>query len=144
MKEVFIGIGSNLGDREKNIKEAIKFLENNERIKVEKISSLIETEPQGGPPQPDYLNGVIKIKTDLSAQDLLCYLQEIERKLGRVRTVKNGPRIIDLDILLYGKEKIDEDNLKVPHPKMFERDFVLRPLFEIEPQIKSKLEGLKE
>jgi len=144
MREAFIGVGSNLGNRGENIKQAIKLLESNERIKIEKISSLIETEPQGGPPQGKYLNGVIKIKTDLTAQDLLFFLQEVERKLKRVRLVKNGPRTIDLDILLYGKEKINQDNLKIPHPRMFKRSFVLKPLFEIEPEIKSKLEKLNK
>jgi len=144
MREAFIGVGSNLGNRGENIKQAIKLLESNERIKIEKISSLIETESQGGPPQGKYLNGVIKIKTDLTAQDLLFFLQEVERKLKRVRLVKNGPRTIDLDILLYGKEKINQDNLKIPHPRMFKRSFVLKPLFEIEPEIKSKLEKLNK
>ncbi|HIE36008.1 MAG TPA: 2-amino-4-hydroxy-6-hydroxymethyldihydropteridine diphosphokinase [Candidatus Omnitrophica bacterium] len=132
MREAFIGVGSNLGNRGENIKQAIKLLESNERIKIEKISSLIETEPQGGPPQGKYLNGVIKIKTDLTAQDLLFFLQEVERKLKRVRLVKNGPRTIDLDILLYGKEKINQDNLKIPHPRMFKRSFVLKPCFHLE------------
>jgi 2-amino-4-hydroxy-6-hydroxymethyldihydropteridine diphosphokinase len=144
MKEVFIGVGSNLGDRKRNIKKAIKLLESNKRIKIEKISSLIETEPQGGPPQGKYLNGVIKIKTDLTADDLLCFLQEIEKKLKRIRLVKNGPRTIDLDILLYGEEKIDQENLKIPHPRMFEREFVLKPLFEIEPKIKNLIDKFKK
>lgn len=143
MKEVFIGLGSNLGDREKNIKEAIRLLESNPKIKIEKISSLIETEPQGCPPQPNYLNGIIKIKTSLYPEELLYFLQEIENKLGRKRLIKNGPRTIDLDILLYGEEELNKDNLKVPHPRMFKRDFVLKPLLEIEPGMEKLFSSLK-
>lgn len=130
-EEVFIGIGSNLGNRKENIERAIGFLEKIEGVKVEKISSIIETEPEGGPPQPMYLNGVIKIKTTLSPQNLLSSLQEIERKLGRVRKERFGPRTIDLDILLYGDRIVNEPNLQIPHPKMWSRNFVLIPLSEV-------------
>lgn len=131
----FIGLGSNLGERTENIKEAITRLKNTPGITLCNASSLIETEPLGGPPQPKYLNGVIKIETDLSARMLLDRLQEIERALGRKRTIKNGPRTIDLDILLYGEEAIDEPDLKIPHPRMFEREFVMQPFLEIAPTI---------
>lgn len=133
--DVYIGIGSNLGNRLENINKAIEFLKENPRVKIEKISSIIETKPSGGPIQGDYLNGVLKIKTDLAAAKLLLVLQSVERMLGRVRTVRDGPRTIDLDILLYGNEKINEPGLKIPHPRMLERDFVMKPLLEIEPDI---------
>jgi len=135
---VYIGIGSNLGDRLANVNSAIEELKNNPDIRIEKISSIIETAPIGGPAQGKYLNGVIKIKTEISANTLLCTLQNIEKKLGRIRAIKDGPRTIDLDILLYGDKIIDEPGLQVPHPKMFEREFVMKPLLEIEPNFRPK------
>ena len=96
-----------------------------------KVSSIYETEPVGGPHQSKYLNGVIAINTELEPRQLLLVLQKIENQLGRQRSVKNGPRTIDLDILMYGEEKIDEPDLKVPHPRMREREFVLKPLRDI-------------
>lgn len=127
----YIGIGSNLGDRERNIKSAIQKLREARSIDVKKTSRIYETEPVGGPPQPRYLNGVIEIETEIMPQELLCALQRIEKELGRVRVVRNVPRTIDLDILTYGEEKIDEPDLKVPHPKMGEREFVQRPLKDL-------------
>jgi 2-amino-4-hydroxy-6-hydroxymethyldihydropteridine diphosphokinase len=141
--EVFIGIGANLGNRVENINKAIDNLKSTPEIHIEKVSSIIETEAVGGPIQPKYLNGVIKLKTSLSARKILSILQKIEKDLARMRTVKNGPRTIDLDILLYGKEIINEPNLKIPHPKMFERDFVMKPLMEIEPNINILTKDLK-
>ncbi|MFA5337872.1 MAG: 2-amino-4-hydroxy-6-hydroxymethyldihydropteridine diphosphokinase [Candidatus Omnitrophota bacterium] len=132
---VYIGIGSNLGDRLANINSAIEELKSNPEIRIEKISSIIETAPVGGPAQGNYLNGVIKIETEISARSLLCILQNIEKKLGRIRTVKDGPRTMDLDMLLYGDKIINEPGLKVPHPKMLEREFVMKPLLEIEPNL---------
>jgi len=143
MFNVFIGIGSNLGDREKNIKKALEYFKKNPHIKIKKISSIIETEPWGYTSQPKYLNGVIKIKTELSPLDLLKFLQEVEKKLGRERKIKYGPRTIDLDILLYGDKIINLPQLKIPHPRMWEREFVLKPLLEIEPLIMKKLDKLK-
>ncbi len=136
MFTAFIGMGSNLGDRLTNIKEAIGILKKNSEIYIEKISSFIETEPAGGPIQPQYINGVIKIKTFFSPKALLSVLQDTEKTLGREASVRFGPRVIDLDILLYDDKVIDEVDLKIPHPRMFERKFVLDPLFEIEPQMK--------
>ncbi|HDN86572.1 MAG: 2-amino-4-hydroxy-6-hydroxymethyldihydropteridine diphosphokinase [Candidatus Omnitrophota bacterium] len=144
MVEVFVGIGSNLGNRRENIKKAIGYLEEDSRIVIEKISSVIETEPLGGPPQGKYLNGVIKIKTDYSPKELLGVLQRIEKRMGRKREVRFGPRVIDLDILLYGEEIIDDPELKIPHPRMFEREFVLGPLFELEPGIEKVLKKITE
>jgi 2-amino-4-hydroxy-6-hydroxymethyldihydropteridine diphosphokinase len=100
---------------------------------VLKRSTIIETDPVGGPPQDKFLNAVVKIETKLSPDELLSTCQVIERQLGRVRNVLNGPRTIDLDIILYDRLTIDTPQLKIPHPRMFERTFVLEPLKEIEP-----------
>lgn len=127
----YIGIGSNLGDREKNIEQAIQKLRCKEGVEVKRVSPLYETDPVCGPGQPRYLNGVIEIETDIAPRELLLFLQETERQLGRVRTVKNGPRTIDLDILTYGNKIIDEPDLRVPHPRMTEREFVQRPLRDL-------------
>ncbi|MEI8350007.1 MAG: 2-amino-4-hydroxy-6-hydroxymethyldihydropteridine diphosphokinase [Candidatus Omnitrophota bacterium] len=143
MKDVFIGVGSNIEDRRTYIHQAIEYLRKTAGIEVEKISSVIETKPQGGPPQPDYLNAVIKIKTGLEAKALLGILQGIETLLGRKRAVQNGPRTIDLDILLYGDEIIRQVGLEVPHPRMFEREFVMRSLSEIAPEITGRVNNLK-
>lgn len=131
MEIAYIGIGSNLGKRSKNIDIAIEHLRKTPLTFVEKISSIYETDPAGGPPQGKFLNGAIKIKTALSPQALLKRLKEIEKMLGRVKTVKNGPRIIDLDILMYGQQRISGEELTLPHPRMNEREFVLRGLNEI-------------
>ncbi len=139
MPIVFIGLGSNLGDRQDYINKAINCLKEISNTTVEKVSSIIETEPQDAAGQGKYLNAVIKLETNLAALDLLKELQGIENSLGRIRSFKNAPRRIDLDILLYGEEVIDESRLKVPHPRMFERRFVIEPLLEIEPKLKNWL-----
>lgn len=127
----YIAFGSNLGNRKKNIQDAIALLKSHQRITVQKISSLIETRPQGGPAQGKFLNGVLKIETDLSARKILKVLQDIEKYLGRKRTVKNGPRTIDLDIIFYGDKTINEPDLVIPHPRWQDREFVKKPLSEI-------------
>jgi len=131
MHTAYIAIGSNLGDREKNIQEAIKLMASYPNINIKKTSSIIETDPEGGPPQGKFLNGAIKIETDLSARKLLETLQKIEKDLGRKRTVKNAPRIIDLDIIFYNDENINEPDLVIPHQRWQKRQFVVRPLKEI-------------
>lgn len=131
METAYIGIGSNLGDRRKNIDLAIEDLKKTPLTVVEKVSSIYETDPVGEPPQGKFLNGVIRIKTSLSPQALLRRLKEMEKVLGRVETVKSGPRVIDLDILIYGKLNINEKDLTIPHPRMNEREFVLRGLDEV-------------
>ncbi len=143
-KVAFISLGSNLGDRRENLKKALEYMEAHPEITIEKVSSFIESKPVGGPPQGDYLNGVVKINTTLSPYELLSTLKDIEKKLGRKRTIRFGPRTIDLDILLYRKEVIDEDTLKIPHPRMFEREFVLKPLFEIEPEMRKFICNFKK
>jgi len=127
----YIGIGSNLGDREKYIESAIEKLKSIKGIEVKRASSIYETDPVGGPRQGKYLNGALELETELEPRELLAKLQAIENELGRKRLVKNAPRTIDLDILLYGDKKIDEPGLKIPHPRMREREFVMKPLKEI-------------
>ena len=127
----YIGIGSNLGDRRKYIENAIQKLNETKGIEVKKVSSIYETDPLSGPIQGKYLNGVIEIETEIEPRELLTRLLDIEIQLGRKRTVKNGPRTIDLDILLFGDKKIDEPGLKIPHPRMQRREFVMKPLKEI-------------
>ncbi len=132
MKICYIGIGSNLGDRSKNIKIAIGKIKELKDTRVIKVSRIFETEPVGGPPgQEKYLNGALKIKTGLAPKALLKGLQRIEIVLGREKTVRNAPRVIDLDILFYADKIIRTKDLIVPHPRLFERDFVLKPLGEI-------------
>ncbi len=135
----YIGLGSNLGNRKENIRLAIEKIKELKETTVTKISSLIETDPVGGPAQGKFLNAAIEIQTNLSAPELLRHLQKIESRLGRVRTVKNGPRTIDLDILFYGDKQINQEDLIVPHPRIKEREFVLAPLREIAPDIVKKL-----
>jgi 2-amino-4-hydroxy-6-hydroxymethyldihydropteridine diphosphokinase len=130
----YIAVGSNLGDRRSYIEAALKKIRQLPGTKVRKVSHLIESEPEGGPRgQGRYLNGVVELETEMFPYRLLQELQKIERELGRVRVAVNGPRTIDLDILVYGDAVIREEGLCVPHPRMFSRLFVLQPLEEIAP-----------
>ena len=130
----YIALGANLGDRRSNIEAAIEQLRATSGVKVTKVSSLIENAAVGGPVgSPAFLNGVAEIETTLSPQELLHRLLEIEHHLGRARREKWGPRIIDLDLILYGDQIFAEPDLQVPHPLMHERRFVLEPLVEIAP-----------
>ena len=137
MAIVYLGLGSNLGHRRTNITRAIAELRRN-NVRVIKTAKIIETEPVGGPPQPKFFNTVIQVSTELSPRDLLTTVKAIEKFVGRQRTVKNGPRIIDIDILLYEQQRIRTPKLTIPHPHMFKRNFVLRPLQEIAPDILKK------
>jgi len=130
---VFIGIGSNVGDREKKIHDAIRLL--SKFFTFVKMSSIYETAPMYNLNQPVFLNAVVEITTNMMPLDVLDVLLDVERKLGRVRTVKNAPRIIDLDILLYDNLVVDLPELKIPHPLMCERRFVLEPLAEIAGEV---------
>ena len=134
IKTVYLSLGSNLGDRQLHLQRAVACL-NREGIIVQRQSSLYETEPQDVAQQPWFLNMIAECETTLFPMQLLKVLQRIERKLGRVRTgaVRRGPRVIDIDILLFGKAVIDTPQLTVPHPRMTERRFVLQPLLEIAP-----------
>lgn len=137
MAIVYLGLGSNLGNRENNIRMAIQRLEDN-AIHLREMSSLIETDPVGGPPQDKFLNAVIKATTDHPPENLLDHLKTIERQLGRTETVRNGPRTIDLDILFYDDLRIETPRLTIPHPRMKEREFVMKPLAEIDPDLARK------
>ncbi|BAL80547.1 2-amino-4-hydroxy-6-hydroxymethyldihydropteridine diphosphokinase [Caldisericum exile] len=150
--KVFIALGSNLGDREKNILDAINYMIE-EGIDIIGISSIIETAPYGLTEQPSFLNCVVEGITNFSPRELLFILLDIERRLLRVRTIRWGPRTIDLDIIFYDDLIIDEPDLKIPHPDMQNRIFVLKPLSEIAPNfvhpvlrktIKALLDELEE
>lgn len=132
MSEAYIGIGSNLGNRKQNCEKAISLLKEN-RITVLKRSTMLETEPWGIKDQPKFINMAIKIDTVLKPEDLLNLLKEIESAVGRTKTFRWGPRIIDLDILLYDNLIINTNNVQIPHTGTKDRDFVLRPLAEIAP-----------
>ena len=134
MTRAFVALGSNLGDREATILRALAALAAQPGIEVVRVSSLRETEPVGYVDQPRFLNGAVELETDLEARELLLRLLEIERSLGRTREGPPlGPRTIDLDLLLYGEERIAEAGLQIPHPRMHERAFVLEPLVELDP-----------
>lgn len=130
----YIALGSNLGDRRANLDAALAELRRQPGVHIERVSRYWETAPVGGPPgQESYLNAAACVVTELSARQMLDVLLSVEQRLGRVRRERFGPRIIDLDILLYGDKVIDEPGLSVPHPRMHERRFVLDPLAEIAP-----------
>lgn len=135
MPTVYIALGSNVGDRELNLRRAVQLLEHS-GVVVAKLSSLYETEPVGYLDQPWFLNAVLEATTDLMAAELLSALRGIESHMGSSKAFRNGPRLIDLDILLYGDEVIDMPALVVPHPRMLQRNFVLAPLAEIAPQLR--------
>ena len=136
MADVYLGIGSNMGDRQANIDRAMHMLKEHKEIKVLSVSVLIETEPEGGPPQEKFLNGALHVKTDLLPLELLSQLKMIERRLGRQKGPTNNPRPLDLDILLYDDVVIVEGKtLGIPHPRMHERFFVLKPLSEIASEV---------
>jgi 2-amino-4-hydroxy-6-hydroxymethyldihydropteridine diphosphokinase len=130
----FIGLGSNLGDREENVRAALERLS---ELGPLRASTVRETDPVGLTEQPMFLNAVAEVRTELPARELLASLLAIERDLGRDRTVEQrwGPRTIDLDLLLYGGEVVDEPGLTVPHPRLAERLFVLEPLHELAPDL---------
>jgi len=130
----YVGLGANLGDRERSLLAAVDALAAADGIEVAGVSSLRETEPVGVGEQPLFLNGVVALETELSAQELLDRLVAIEQRFGRVRVPgEHGPRTLDLDLLVYGDETIDEPGLTVPHPRLHERRFVLEPLAEVAP-----------
>ena len=131
--KAYIGLGSNLGERESMIRQALEALSILPDTDLVRASSLYDTEPVGDVEQPNFLNAVAQVETDLPARQLLWNLQLIEKRLGRERTRRWGPRVIDLDLLLYGDEIIEEDGLRVPHPELTRRAFVLVPLVELEP-----------
>ncbi|MBN2168760.1 MAG: 2-amino-4-hydroxy-6-hydroxymethyldihydropteridine diphosphokinase [Actinobacteria bacterium] len=131
----YVGIGSNLGDRLSNLQGCISELEKRDGIRIAAVSSAYLSKPVGEADQPDFLNGVVAVETDKSPHEFLELLQEIERMYGRKRYRHWGPRTLDADILLFNDMQLDEPGLKIPHPMMTERRFVLEPLLEIEPEV---------
>lgn len=137
MAIAYLGIGSNLGDRQANIDKALGFLKEHEDVRVEAVSAVFESEPESGAMgESSYLNGAIKIKTDLLPLNLLSQLKMIERRLGRVKPVSGEPRSMDLDILFYDDIVLEGKRLVLPHPRLSQREFVLKPLAEIAPDLK--------
>lgn len=135
MNIAYVGLGSNLGDREQYLLQALERIEKNSKITITKMSSIYETFPVGVTEQPLFLNMVIEVETTYSPIELLNCLQKIEVECERKRELKWGPRTLDLDILLYNQENMKSERLIVPHPRMQERGFVLIPLHEINPQL---------
>jgi len=133
MATAFLGLGSNLGDRLANLQGAVRLLAGATDIVVVASSRVWETDAVGGPPQPDYLNAVIEVRTSLSPGELLAACRRVEVDLGRVRRVRWGPRTIDVDVLLFDELTIDREELAVPHPRLTERAFALLPLLELDP-----------
>jgi 2-amino-4-hydroxy-6-hydroxymethyldihydropteridine diphosphokinase len=132
----FVGLGANLGDRERTLRAAVDALAGEAGIEVVAVSTLRETEPVGVGEQPLFLNGAAELDTTLTARDLLDRLLAVEQRFGRIRTSgEHGARTLDLDLLLYGGEVIDEPGLTVPHPRLHERRFVLEPLAEMAPDL---------
>lgn len=136
MSIAYLSIGTNLGDRNKNLIDAIKFLKENKKIENLKISKVYETKAWGLKEQADFLNICVQLKTNLNPTELLDICQNIELKLKRKRTIRWGPRTIDLDILLFDDLTIDKDNLKIPHQRMHQRAFVLKPLMDLNENLK--------
>lgn len=128
---VFIGLGSNLGDRRANILEALRLLHSMPGVTVLRVSSLYRSEPWGVTDQPDFLNLVAEVATSRNPREMLDACREVERRMGRVRERRWGPRNIDVDILLFDELKFEEEDLIIPHPRMWERDFVVVPLREL-------------
>ncbi len=134
MHKVFLGLGSNMGDRQLNIDNAVKALEADEHITIISTSSFLEYVTEKRPNEPKFLNGVVKILTNDTPSELLAKIEEIERRFGREFKGAYHPRTIDIDILLFDEEIILEDDLTIPHPLMHERIFVMEPLNEIAPE----------
>jgi 2-amino-4-hydroxy-6-hydroxymethyldihydropteridine diphosphokinase len=136
MPLAYVGLGSNLGDREGYLERALAALRGDPELEVEAVSSVRETDPVGLEDQPRFLNAAVRVTTALPPRELLEHLLGVERALGRTRDGSRfGPRTIDLDLLLYGDEIVDEPGLEIPHPRLHERRFVLEPLAELDPAL---------
>jgi len=145
MPVVYLGLGSNIGDKEAHIIQALRLI--SEICKVKKKSHLYLTEPIGNRDQEWFLNCVVEVETELNTEHLLASIKSIERTLGRVKTVKNGPRIIDIDILFFGNQIVQTKNLVIPHPLLQERLFVLQPMMDlnadfVHPVLKKSIQEL--
>ena len=141
MTVAYIGIGSNLDDPRRQVLDALAELDRLPHTRLVKKSSLYRSAPLGHADQPDFINAVAQLETGLPAERLLAELQAVEARHGRKRTFPNAPRTLDLDVLLYGESALDLPNLKIPHPRMHERAFVLKPLLEISPELRFSLEA---
>jgi 2-amino-4-hydroxy-6-hydroxymethyldihydropteridine diphosphokinase len=130
-EQVFLALGTNIGDREANLCKARKALA--PKVTIIKESPIYITPPWGFEDQPEFLNQVLEVRTKMRPGRLLAYLKRIEKKMGRLKTFRNGPRLIDLDILFYGQRVIERSKLRIPHPRLHERAFVLVPLEDIAP-----------
>ncbi len=135
MNVAFLGFGSNLGDRHAQLAAALRNLSNDPAVRIVQGSSVYETKPVGKTDQPDFLNMVVQLTTSLSPLALLAACLDVEARLGRERRERWGPRTVDLDVLIYGTEKLNDERLILPHPRMHERSFVMVPLAEIAPDI---------
>lgn len=133
MVKVYFSVGSNLGDRVENLAQVIKIFSRDDRVMLARNSSVYETSPIGLESQPDFLNVVFEGHTELEPRDLLCYIKSVEKEIGREKTVRWGPRVIDIDILTYGDQIVEQEDLMIPHVRMKYRAFVLIPLAEICP-----------
>ena len=136
---VYLSLGSNLGDRHRNLGKAIELL--SEKVHMEAISSTYETEPVGYDDQPYFLNAVCRVSTSLEPRRILLLAKEIEARLGREPAFRNGPRVIDIDILLYDSQVMDTPDLTIPHPRLTQRAFVLAPLAELAPDLVHPVKG---
>lgn len=130
-EEAYIGVGSNIGDREQQLLQAIRILDEHPDIEVVRLSGIYETDPVGFTDQPPFLNMAIAVRTSLSPLALLRQMLQVEQQLGRIRTQRWGPRTIDLDMLLYDNVLMDQEELMLPHPRMMDRLFVLVPLHDV-------------
>lgn len=128
-EQVYLALGTNLGDRETNLSTARELLSS--KVEIVKVSPIYKTPPWGFEDQPDFLNQVLEVRTNLPPRSLLCFLKKIELKMGRKKTFRNGPRLIDIDILFYSQKVIRGSRLRIPHPRLHERAFVLVPLNDI-------------
>jgi 2-amino-4-hydroxy-6-hydroxymethyldihydropteridine diphosphokinase len=133
VSRAYLGLGSNLGDREANLRTSLEELERRGGVEVVRESSIYETEPVGMTEQPPFLNAVVEVETELAPRELLHLALDVERRIGRTREVRWGPRKIDIDILTFDQVTLDEPGLIVPHPRLTQRRFVLEPLLEIAP-----------
>jgi 2-amino-4-hydroxy-6-hydroxymethyldihydropteridine diphosphokinase len=131
----YVGLGANLGQREETLGRAVELLGQAPGVDVVAVTELRETDPVGVVEQPRFLNGAVALETTLTARELLDLLLDVERELGRVRAERWGPRVVDLDLLLYGDATLDEPGLRVPHPRLHERRFALEPLAELDPDL---------
>lgn len=131
MTSAYLALGSNVGDRLANLKQAAQLLQEQDGIEIEAYSGIYETQSVEGGGPSDFLNAALRIRTSLSARELLKIIGAIEIKIGRPQPPRHGPRLIDIDILIFGEEEIDQSDLQVPHPRMHYRAFVLRPLLDV-------------